>query len=646
MRVGIVIFAYNRSRHLREVLAGLKKNQGVEKIYIFQDGLKCEDHRLEWEKTKAVIETVDWCEKDYKLSSYNKGLARSLVDGINAVFEENDAVIVLEDDCVPTANFIAFMKQCFEKYKVDESVYCVSGYSWPIQMEKGEWDIYGCGRISSLGWGTWKDKWSIYKKDYEIMKKFKCDMDLSRRLALWGKDLENILIGNICGNTDSWAIFWALEVILHDGICINPYKSLIKNIGMDGSGVHSLITDEYEVVCDTGDTQTFSFPDEICILEETQKAFTTLWGGRFTSYTAMDKPDDDRERALVYGLGDFFLKNEKQVNHDFYIMEFIDGYKKGYFAGRNIIKPEEIGQYSYDKILIMIQDVQTCIDVARKLLAYNVDAEKIVLGISMYGNYSKYFDRIGILANGEIQLHVNVPVCGREILLNVRSKDEFNNVREVFVNQVYHYCINNQKKDIVFDIGMNVGDAVLYFLMNPKVEKVYAYEPFGETFQAAVDNLHRNFDLLDRVETFQYGISNENSKREIPFNANMTCGQSTLEDMRKIAYEKYQHMGLVHNEQEEKEIIEVKDAAEIFLPILDKYEGCNFVLKMDCEGEEYGIINRLAEEKLLDRFSLIMLEWHYKGNEVIINQLTKAGFSYWCEDKSDDMGLIYAYKER
>lgn len=606
MRVGIVVFAYNRSRHLSEVLAGLKKNQGVKKIYIFQDGLKCEDHRLEWEKTKAVIEATDWCEKDYRLSPYNKGLACSLVDGINAAFEENDAIIVLEDDCVPTANFISFMRQCFEKYRDDKRVYCVSGYSWPIQLEKSEWDIYGCGRISSLGWGTWKDRWDdAYHRDYELARKAKQDRILSKRLALWGKDLENTLMGNIYGNTDSWAVFWALEVILHDGICINPYKSLIKNIGMDGSGVHSPITDEYEVVCDTAGTQTFSFPDEICILEETQKAFITLWGGRFSSYTALDEPDDDRERVLVYGLGKFFLENEKQVNHDFYIKEFIDGYKNGYFAGRKIIKPEQISQYSYDKILIMIQDVQTCIDVARKLLAYHVDAEKIVIGISLYGNYRKYFDRIGILPSGEIQLHVNGPVYERKIILNVRSQDEMNNVCEVLINHVYHYFINNQKKDIVFDIGMNVGDAVLYFLMNPKVEKVYAYEPFGETFQAAVDNLHRNFALLDRVEAFQYGISNENAKREI---------------------------------------IEVKDAAEVFLPILDKYEDCNFVLKMDCEGEEYGIIDRLAEERLLDRFSLIMLEWHYKGNEVIISQLAKAGFSYWCEDKADDMGLIYAYK--
>ena len=154
MNIGIIVFAYNRSRHLNKVLEGLRRNEGISKLYIFQDGLKCEQDRDEWQKTQQVIKSISWCEVIYTQSPCNKGLAKSIVDGMNAVFTENDAVIVLEDDCVPTANYIRYMYQCLDTYAENKKVYSVSGYSWPIDLSENQYDVYGCGRISSWGWGN------------------------------------------------------------------------------------------------------------------------------------------------------------------------------------------------------------------------------------------------------------------------------------------------------------------------------------------------------------------------------------------------------------------------------------------------------------------------------------------------------------
>ena len=165
MKTGIAVFAYNRSQHLQQVLAGLQKNRNVEKLYLFQDGLKCEAHRKEWEKVKEVIKNIAWCEVQCSFAEENRGLAYSIVEGINRVLEENDTVIVLEDDCVPAPDFIDFMEQCFEKYQNSKRIYSVSGYSYPFHIrESSESDVYFCGRISSWGWGTWKDRWENYEQ--------------------------------------------------------------------------------------------------------------------------------------------------------------------------------------------------------------------------------------------------------------------------------------------------------------------------------------------------------------------------------------------------------------------------------------------------------------------------------------------------
>ena len=110
MKTGIAVFAYNRSRHLQQVLDGLQKNRNVDKLYMFQDGLKCEAHRREWEKVRDVIKNITWCEVQSSFAEENRGLADSIVEGINHVLAENDAVIVLEDDCVPAPDFIDFME--------------------------------------------------------------------------------------------------------------------------------------------------------------------------------------------------------------------------------------------------------------------------------------------------------------------------------------------------------------------------------------------------------------------------------------------------------------------------------------------------------------------------------------------------------
>src|SRR3546814_9407171 len=49
------------------------------------------------------------------------------------------------------------------------------------------------------------------------------------------------------GKNNSWAIRWYASVFLKNGLVLLPAKSFIDNIGNDGSGVHSIIEDTYQV---------------------------------------------------------------------------------------------------------------------------------------------------------------------------------------------------------------------------------------------------------------------------------------------------------------------------------------------------------------------------------------------------------------
>lgn len=416
MKIATLLFTYNRSHHTEQVISSLKKNTVLpQKLLVFQDGLKPGQDDCEWKKVNSLIRSIDWCEREIIVAEYNKGLATSIVDGINHAFKEHDAVIVLEDDCVSASGFISFMQQCFEKYKDNKKVYSVSGYSWPFTLKKTKYDVYGCGRISSWGWGTWKDRWNSFEKDYELVRKMKQGKNTSKNFAMWGRDLEDMLVSNVRGNIDSWAVFWALNVISREGICINPYQSLIRNIGTDGSGTHCGSTDQFDVELEDNEKGEISLPDEIGFSDETIEDFLSLYGG----YTAFYQDDESKENILVYGAGGFFFNNEKAINDRYNIKAFIDQNKRGWLAGRKVIQIEEITKYEYQGILIMLQNVQECIKVVKNLIAQGVSYKQIMLGHSFFGSYSKSIDTISVLPDGCLNVTIG------EISRVIHSVNEF-----------------------------------------------------------------------------------------------------------------------------------------------------------------------------------------------------------------------------
>lgn len=633
MKVATLLFTYHKGYHTEQVLKALQENTILpQKLLIFQDGLREDEDDSEWKRVNKLIQGIGWCDKEIIVSDYNKGLAESIVSGIDYAFQEYDVVIVLEDDCVALPSYMQFMTQGLTKYEKIKRVYSVSGFSWPVIMEKSCFDAYSCGRVSSWGWGTWKDRWVNFKRDINILKRIKADQVKSKNLLTWGKDLEEMLAGTITGQYDSWGVYWALNVIENDGICINPYASLIKYIGWDDTGTNTSSADAFDIVVLKDRINEFAFPDDITILESTKEAFVELQG----SYTAVSQEKNFKENVLIYGLGNFFKENEKNINHKFNIVAFIDRKKKGWYAGKKVLKLEDVRHYDYDKIIIMVQSIQECIKILKDMLGNGIKYTSIMLGISMYGMYSGIIDEKSVTCDGEILLQFD------SVSIKIESQDEFYNVCEVFVNQEYRYFINNSRRDIVIDVGMNIGDSSIYFARQETVDKVYGYEPFKKTFMRAEDNLRKYIDA-DRVNVFQYGISNETATRLIGFNEDMTCAQSTLETVREYAHDRYRKWGLIQEKNEQSDQIEVRKASEVFEPILKKYPHHNIILKMDCEGEEYGIIEELSEKGLLSCISFIMLEWHYKGKDCILSWLKSSGFSYWCNDKSEDMGMIYAF---
>ena len=277
MKTGISLFVYNRPEHTYEVLKGLQRNN-ISKLYVFSDGIKNKEDKKLIGKVRNLIDSIDWCDTEIIKNKENKGLANSIVDGINYVLERHERIIVLEDDCIPSDDFIAFMEKCFDKYENNKKVMNVTGYSLPITVpENYSYDIYFSYRSSSWGWGTWKRAWKYFNRNKSILKEIEKSSNLRKKINRAGEDLIPMLKNQIEGKLDSWAVFWSINIIKNDGVCINPVKSKIQNIGHDGTGTHCITNDRYKVKIVKEDINSLNFPKEIImggkIMERYKKHF-------------------------------------------------------------------------------------------------------------------------------------------------------------------------------------------------------------------------------------------------------------------------------------------------------------------------------------------------------------------------------------
>lgn len=342
-----------------------------------------------------------------------------------------------------------------------------------------------------------------------------------------------------------------------------------------------------------------------------------------------------KKDVVVYGMGSFYYQYKSKIAERYNVVGVID--KNG---GDGVYRSLDDNINLKDNfILIMLEDMKFCFEVVKMLLDKGVSAEKIFLGIESWGEYSKY-DTIKVRPDGKLVLKKG------DITIAVNNVDEFYNVTDTILNECYRYYLQGTDKEIVLDIGMNIGDATLFFLKRcEKVEKVYAFEPFEKTYADAVENL-KNFLPANRVKLLQIGLSDRDEKRRVRYNATMSCGQSTNDIANEVARGFYNKASLLKEEQDKETCIVLRKASNVIKEIKDKHKDRKLIVKMDCEGEEYAIIKDLVKEKMLQYIDVLMMEWHYKGAEELLTLLKAAGFAYFSMGKSNSpaLGLIYAWR--
>lgn len=249
----VVLFVYNRPYHTEQVLRALMKNRLASEsmLYIFSDGPvngATAEQVGKIEDVRKLIRSKQWCkEVIISESSFNKGLADSIVSGVTEIIEKHHKAIILEDDVVTSVGFLQYINDALDFYENKEKVMHVSGYMYPHEKKLPETFFLNVPYPGG-GWATWQRAWKYYINDAEYLYNYFNSASGWWKFNKFGGDLlQKQLIRNRTGEMKTWFIKWHATLLIHHGLTLYPGISLSNNIGFDDSGSHCPKIDSYAV---------------------------------------------------------------------------------------------------------------------------------------------------------------------------------------------------------------------------------------------------------------------------------------------------------------------------------------------------------------------------------------------------------------
>ena len=276
----IAVFAYKRAEHLRRMLRSLAQNEqlGQSLISIYCDGPRSDDEVRAVNEARAVARELAPAHARIVERERNLGLAASVIAGVSETIAAHGSAIVLEDDLELSPFALGYFNAALARYRDEERVMHVAGFMYPVRAALPESFFYR--EATCFGWATWARAWRHFETDGNRIRQAVLERDARAQFNAGAMDFLSMLEAQIAGRVDSWAIRWYGSLWLHDGLALHPGRSLVRNTGFDGSGVHSGTSDNWEV--ELGSSPVTRFPQRIAEEPAAARAMTAWrkWQGR------------------------------------------------------------------------------------------------------------------------------------------------------------------------------------------------------------------------------------------------------------------------------------------------------------------------------------------------------------------------------
>jgi hypothetical protein len=198
-------------------------------------------------EVREIASVIDWeCDVTKLFRNENLGCGKGPSSAISWFFEHETEGIILEDDCLPSADFFPFCAELLERYRYDTRIMEIGGNNFGEGKGRGEYSYFFSNMIYIWGWATWRRAWKLY--DYEmnhyneITDKRYLDghYDFNYEREHFNYIFKKMHTGDeVTSRKTVWDYKWQFICKINSGLIIVPERNLVTNLGFGADATNT-----------------------------------------------------------------------------------------------------------------------------------------------------------------------------------------------------------------------------------------------------------------------------------------------------------------------------------------------------------------------------------------------------------------------
>ncbi|CAM2060577.1 Glycosyltransferase family 2 protein [Desulfovibrionales bacterium] len=243
----VLLIVFNRPKTTARILEAIRAAR-PRRLFVAADaprnGFNTPPDEVErCRQVRAIISTVDWnCQLATRFAETNLGCQYGPATALSWFFDQVEAGIVLEDDCLPHPDFFPFCNELLARYYHDPRVTIIAGQCYRTTSPPGGYS-YGFSRFPlTWGWASFARTWRLYDPNMvrwpEARSAGLLESYFHRPTAIqyWRSILDRVYDGRI---QNAWDYKLLLACWLARGLTAYPARNLVVNIGFGELATHT-----------------------------------------------------------------------------------------------------------------------------------------------------------------------------------------------------------------------------------------------------------------------------------------------------------------------------------------------------------------------------------------------------------------------
>lgn len=227
-KVAVLLLTYRKPDFLKEIL-GVISEYMPKKLYISSDNYKSIKDYFDVKRVRRLIKKTSLpFETEYLFHKKHLALNEVFQATIDHVFAQEEYLIILEDDVVPSLAFFEFCEKMLIKYKNSPEIGCINGCNLNVISKKDTSFLSGIS-FPYWGWATWKSKWTLYRADNFYWNNYR--EEILNQISDQHIDFFTTCFDSYSQNFNVWDIQWNLSLLANQQKTILPCENLTMNKG-------------------------------------------------------------------------------------------------------------------------------------------------------------------------------------------------------------------------------------------------------------------------------------------------------------------------------------------------------------------------------------------------------------------------------